>query len=264
MKQNEMDKNVLNKIAEYGSSLNLTFFFCYSDEMQNDVNAIEFALRKFEDSCNGNIKLGFKTWKDFGVIDNHNSEKQIQELFDEEILKRDYVIFLFYRNFGENTMHEWNLCRNNRADKPKILLGIKHNKNSEFTVEQIRKKLNSGRYIIDVKYGKVSIFIDAIKKELVKQLNNRFKELRGLLCNTDLIRRLSPEQLTALEVKRDELSKQIATMMPQKRTMKDVDLVAKPYHVEAEHFLTLKTIQKCASGNPIGYNKYRVREEDFD
>lgn len=176
-------KTFSDKIEELSSPLNLDLFFCYSDEMARDVTAIENALFRFGAEFKGSINLNFAKWRDYGMIDNHSSEKQIQDFFNQEILKRDYVVFLFHNSFGRNTMIEWNLCRNNPNKTPKILLGIKHNKNSRLSVCDVRNILNSGNYIIDVQYARVSRFANAIKREILRRLNERMREVRMFLMN---------------------------------------------------------------------------------
>lgn len=196
---------MMRKCEELCSPLNLHFFFCYSDEMQKDVNEVELALYKLEKLSKGCMKVTPKNWRDYGIVDNHYSKEKLQDVYDKEIVKCDYVVFLFYNYFGKNTMHEWYLCRTSVNEKPKILLGIKQDEGSRIPLQEMRNIFNSGDHIIDVAYKEIGSFISVVEKELLKLFAEKMKNITALLQNESKRKTLSSEQVEKLEMERERI-----------------------------------------------------------
>lgn len=119
-KFNKTDKD-LRKALKLMHPEKLRFFFCFSDDVKNDIITLKQNLRE---RTNLRCELLLEHWADLGLFSTHNTKRKIQSVFDEVILKSDYVVFIFGDRFGKNTMHEWDICIHNDKRKPAILLGL--------------------------------------------------------------------------------------------------------------------------------------------
>lgn len=131
-------------------------------------------------------------------------------------------------------------------------IGIKHNKRSRFTVPEIRNILRSGDYIIDVAYGRVGAFINAIEKELQRQLNCRMKEIRTMLSDTTNRALLSPKQMFDLEIAQGRVRGVLNKIEVKKHAKRNTLLGEKYYKtLYQQRLVTLGTKQKYSLARTI-------------
>ena len=148
-------------------------FFCFSEEVRNDVNNLKLKLDSLSEDLAYVINLETKSWDDYKELDMHGKDMTLQEFYDKEILKSDLAVFLYKNNWNPNTRHEWNLCLSNTRPKPNILLGIRAD--SKKNIEEIRKELGHRDVIIDISYLDVYQILSAIQYKIMNKMMARFK-----------------------------------------------------------------------------------------
>lgn len=103
-----------------------------------------------------------------------------QEIFNKQILKSDYVIFLIKNEFGANARQEWDLCINSSKTKPRIMLGIRIDPQGK-SVETIREELGSKDILIDTAYENLDTFIlsiiHAIDSDIINTLSRELRKI---------------------------------------------------------------------------------------
>ena len=182
--------NVHSKIKRFITPLHLKFFFCFSDDVQDDVRLLKERLYSWTKDMNMFIDLELKDWCDVGTIDLHYTKHTNQDVFDKMILQSDYVVFLFHNQFGMNTLHEWQLCSENKKQKPRRFLGLKQTEKNRNRIDEIKDRLKTDN-IIFVKYSQIDQLALAIIRTLLKRCNARQRSLNKVLTDTDLSQLLS-------------------------------------------------------------------------
>lgn len=120
-------------------------------------------------------------WTDLGLFSTHNTKRNIQSVFDEVILKSDYVVFIFGDRFGKNTMHEWDICIHNNKRKPTILLGLQQISSNIVSAEEKRIRLGSKDIVLDCAYSDIIEFEQKIVDVLKTRSNKRIDEAEAIL-----------------------------------------------------------------------------------
>lgn len=176
-KFNKTDKD-LRKALKLMHPEKLRFFFCFSDDVKNDIITLKQNLRE---RTNLRCELLLGHWADLGLFSTHNTKRKIQSVFDEVILKSDYVVFIFGDRFGKNTMHEWDICIHNDKRKPAILLGLQQIPSNIISAEEKRIRLGSGDIILDCPYSDIVEFEQKIVDVLKARNNKRMDEVEAIL-----------------------------------------------------------------------------------
>ena len=164
-------------IQKYLNPLKINFFICYSNDVADDVSFLRHTLQDLSQDFSSILNLDVTDWTRSRMLDLHSVNAELQDVFDEKIKKSDYVIFLFHNRFGKYTMHEWYLCMENNAKKPVILLGLKQNDVSKYSLTQMRNKLKSSRKIKDVAYNNIEEFIPVLSSIVLSELDASRKRL---------------------------------------------------------------------------------------
>ena len=157
----------LKNVLELLESEKIHFFFCSSDDVKNDIKELRYSLSR-KNYILGELHL--VDWTDLGLINTHDIQQNIQSVFDEIILKSDYVVFIFGDKFGANTMHEWENCIHNTKRKPRILLGLKQ---TSINTEEKRSKLGSRNVVVDCAYSNIIEFEQKIVDVLIARQKKR-------------------------------------------------------------------------------------------
>lgn len=168
---------VFNMISKLLEPERIRFFFCFSDDVKNDIITLHYDLSK-RNHIIGELHLD--DWTDLGLISVTDTKQNIQSVFDKEILKSDYVVFIFGDKFGTNTMHEWDICIHNKKRKPKILLGLKQTTANTISAEEKRLKLGSKYVIVDCAYSNIIEFEQKIVDVLVYRREKRIAKARNI------------------------------------------------------------------------------------
>lgn len=171
---------VLNKINKLLEPEKIRFFFCFSDDVKDDIIALHYDLSK-RNHIIGELHLD--DWTDLGLISVLDTQHNIQSVFDKEILKSDYVVFIFGDKFGANTMHEWDICLHNTKRKPRILLGLKQTSANTISAEEKRLKLGSKYLIVDCAYSNIIEFEQKIVDVLVSRREKRIAKASNIAEN---------------------------------------------------------------------------------
>ena len=156
--------------------ITIKVFFCYSSNMKQDEQDLYAALSRYNWPYKRVVDLELVDWLSF--LKTKNGKRLTpQEIFNKQILKSDYVIFLIKNEFGPNARQEWDLCINSSKTKPRIMLGIRIDPHGK-SVETIREELGSKDIIIDTAYENLDTFtlsiIHAIDSDII---NSLFREL---------------------------------------------------------------------------------------
>ena len=118
--------------------------------------------------------------KKYTAKTNKKGVATVQEIFNKQILKSDYVIFLIKNEFGPNARQEWDLCINCSKTKPRIMLGIRIDPHGK-SVETIREELGSKDIIIDTTYENLDTFmlsiIQAIDSDIINSLSRKLRKI---------------------------------------------------------------------------------------
>lgn len=176
-KFNKTDKNI-QKALRLIRPEKLRFFFCFSDDVKNDIITLKNNLRE---RTNLRCELLLEHWANLGLFSTHNTKRNIQSVFDEVILKSDYVVFIFGDRFGKNTMHEWDICIHNKKRKPTILLGLQQIPSNIISAEDKRIKLGSKDIVLDCAYSDIIEFEQKIVDVLRTRSNKRMDEVEDIL-----------------------------------------------------------------------------------
>lgn len=176
-----MDKVIIDSIMIYLLPRKIKIFVCYSEDVVDDVNAFRLAMADMNRLYPDTFDVDVDHWKDNSMIDIHNIELEIQDIFDKKILNSDYVVFLFHNTFGKYTMHEWNLCAENKKRKPHRLLGLKQNAYSKYTFDEMLGKLQCKNKIVAKKYENISEFIAEVRLLLLSEVNMRFRYIKNIV-----------------------------------------------------------------------------------
>lgn len=159
--------------------ITIKVFFCYSSNMKQDEQDLYAALSRYNWPYKGVVDLELVDWLSFLKTKNGKILTP-QEIFNKQILKSDYVIFLIKNEFGPNARQEWDLCINCSKTKPRIMLGIRIDPHGK-SVETIREELGSKDIIIDTAYENLDTFmlsiIHAIDSDIINSLSRKLRKI---------------------------------------------------------------------------------------
>lgn len=159
--------------------ITIKVFFCYSSNMKQDEQDLYVALSRYNWTFKDVVDFELVDWLSF--LKTKNGKKLTpQEIFNKQILKSDYVIFLIKNEFGPNARQEWDLCISNSKTKPRIMLGIRIDPHGK-SVDTIREELDSKDILIDTAYENLDSFmlsiIHAIDSNIILFLSRRLRKI---------------------------------------------------------------------------------------
>lgn len=159
--------------------ITIKVFFCYSSNMKQDEQDLYVALSRYNWTFKDVVDFELVDWLSF--LKTKNGKKLTpQEIFNKQILKSDYVIFLIKNEFGPNARQEWDLCISNSKTKPRIMLGIRIDPHGK-SVDTIREELGSKDILIDTAYENLDSFmlsiIHAIDSDIILFLSRRLRKI---------------------------------------------------------------------------------------
>ncbi len=188
-------------VNRYSTPLTIKIFFCYSDDVKQDVDCLRQELQRRVEVMRRIIELKMQDWRDMGRLDTRPLQQRCQDVYNSAILSSNYVVFLFDKHFGEKTMEEWKLCANRK--KPKCLLGIKKDSGNSAHVHDVRNKLGTADTLIDIPYSTITELGDAIMQEFMKDADRRQVAIyRYILSQRDT---MSVSQINKLTRHRNEI-----------------------------------------------------------
>ena len=159
--------------------ITLKVFFCYSSNMKQDEEDLYVALSRYNWPYKDVVDLELVDWLSY-LKTKSGKILTPQEIFNKQILKSDYVIFLIKNEFGLNARQEWDLCINNSKTKPRIMLGIRIDPHGK-SVDTIREELGSKDILIDTAYENLDSFmlsiIHAIDSDIILSLSRRLRKI---------------------------------------------------------------------------------------
>lgn len=159
--------------------ITLKVFFCYSSNMKQDEEDLYVALSRYNWPYKDVVDLELVDWLSY-LKTKSGKILTPQEIFNKQILKSDYVIFLIKNEFGPNARQEWDLCINNSKTKPRIMLGIRIDPHGK-SVDTIREELGSKDILIDTAYENLDSFmlsiIHAIDSDIILSLSRRLRKI---------------------------------------------------------------------------------------
>lgn len=159
--------------------ITIKVFFCYSSNMEQDEEDLYVALSRYNWPYKDIVDLELVDWLSY-LKTKSGKILTPQEIFNKQILKSDYVIFLIKNEFGPNARQEWDLCINNSKTKPRIMLGIRIDPHGK-SVDTIREELGSKDILIDTAYENLDSFmlsiIHAIDSDIILSLSRRLRKI---------------------------------------------------------------------------------------
>lgn len=159
--------------------ITIKVFFCYSSNMKQDEEDLYVALSRYNWPYKDVVDLELVDWLSY-LKTKSGKILTPQEIFNKQILKSDYVIFLIKNEFGPNARQEWDLCINNSKTKPRIMLGIRIDPHGK-SVDTIREELGSKDILIDTAYENLDSFmlsiIHAIDSDIILSLSRRLRKI---------------------------------------------------------------------------------------
>lgn len=159
--------------------ITIKVFFCYSSNMEQDEEDLYVALSRYNWPYKDVVDLELVDWLSY-LKTKSGKILTPQEIFNKQILKSDYVIFLIKNEFGPNARQEWDLCINNSKTKPRIMLGIRIDPHGK-SVDTIREELGSKDILIDTAYENLDSFmlsiIHAIDSDIILSLSRRLRKI---------------------------------------------------------------------------------------
>ena len=159
--------------------ITIKVFFCYSSNMEQDEEDLYVALSRYNWPYKDVVDLELVDWLSY-LKTKSGKILTPQEIFNKQILKSDYVIFLIKNEFGPNARQEWDLCINNSKTKPRIMLGIRIDPHGK-SVDTIREELGSKDILIDTDYENLDSFmlsiIHAIDSDIILSLSRRLRKI---------------------------------------------------------------------------------------
>lgn len=159
--------------------ITIKVFFCYSSNMKQDEEDLYVALSRYNWPYKDVVDIELVDWLSY-LKTKSGKILTPQEIFNKQILKSDYVIFLIKNEFGPNARQEWDLCINCSKTKPRIMLGIRIDPHGK-SVETIREELGSKDIIIDTAYENLDTFmlsiIHAIDSDIINSLSRKLMKI---------------------------------------------------------------------------------------
>jgi len=159
--------------------ITIKVFFCYSSNMKQDEEDLYVALSRYNWPYKDVVDLELVDWLSY-LKTKSGKILTPQEIFNKQILKSDYVIFLIKNEFGPNARQEWDLCINNSKTKPRVMLGIRIDPHGK-SVDTIREELGSKDILIDTAYENLDGFmlsiIHAIDSDIILSLSRRLRKI---------------------------------------------------------------------------------------
>jgi len=159
--------------------ITIKVFFCYSSNMKQDEEDLYVALSRYNWPYKDVVDLELVDWLSY-LKTKSGKILTPQEIFNKQILKSDYVIFLIKNEFGPNARQEWDVCINNSKTKPRIMLGIRIDPHGK-SVDTIREELGSKDILIDTAYENLDSFmlsiIHAIDSDIILSLSRRLRKI---------------------------------------------------------------------------------------
>ncbi len=168
------------------------FFLASSGELKDERKEIEiFINRENKILIDRNLFLDLIIWED---LEHTFHTNRVQNRFNDELLKSDFVIYLFHKKVGKFTDEEYELAYENFKifGKPEILvmfkktsidsdeinddiLAIKKLRESIITNEQISEKFSSNEQLILILKKQLDLHISKINNSEEPLQNNDFK-----------------------------------------------------------------------------------------
>jgi len=170
----------------------LRIFLASSDELKDERKEIEiFINRENKILIDRDLFLDLIIWED---LEHTFHTNRVQNRFNDELLKSDFVVCLFHKKVGKFTNEEYELAYENfkKFGKPEILvmfkkasidpdeinddiLAIKKLRESIITNEQISEKFSSNEQLILILKKQLDLHISKINNSAESLQNNDFK-----------------------------------------------------------------------------------------
>lgn len=127
-KRHSYKSPISRKVEKLKNTAKVKIFFCFSDEMQNDVEKLRNVIMDKQDLFK-NLDISLCYWKNEKIFQVHPKEPDFQDMLNMSILESDYVVFLMKNTPGPHTIEEFKICVNNEIThnkvlKPKVILGV--------------------------------------------------------------------------------------------------------------------------------------------